>query len=368
MNDKQYMSLALEIAKKGVGQVNPNPLVGCVIVKNDKIIGRGYHEKYGGLHAERNALTSCTQSVKGATMYVTLEPCCHYGKTPPCTEAIIESSISKVIIGTLDPNEKVQGKGVDILRNSGVEVVVGVLKDECKRLNEVFFHFIQTKIPHVVMKYAMTMDGKIATATGQSKWITGEMARENVHKDRNRYSAIMVGVGTVLNDNPLLTCRIQNGRNPVRIICDTNLRIPFDCNIVSTSKKIQTIIATSEEDTQKHKPFLDAGCEIIVVSKTDGHINLKEFMKKLGERGIDSVLIEGGSTLNFSVLSSGIINKVQTYIAPKLFGGNTAKTPVGGNGFSEISNAVKLKNTIVSQFGEDILIESEVDNTCLQES
>ena len=227
MNDEYYMRLALELALKGLGKVNPNPLVGAVIVKDHEIIGEGYHKKYGGLHAERNALLNCTKSPSGATMYVTLEPCCHYGKTPPCTEAIIEHNISKVVIGTLDPNAKVSGKGVEYLIQSGIEVVVGTLEEQCKEINKVFFHFVTTQKPFVVMKYAMTMDGKIATAAGESKWITGDLARRRVHHDRNRYSAIMVGVGTVLSDNPLLTCRVMYGINPIRIVCDSNLITPL---------------------------------------------------------------------------------------------------------------------------------------------
>ena len=228
MTDTEYMKIALELAKKGCGFVNPNPMVGAVIVKGDEMIGMGYHEKYGNLHAERNAILSCKKSPKGATLYVTLEPCCHYGKTPPCTEAIIESGISKVVIGSSDPNPLVQGQGVNILRNNGIKVIENVLKEECDEINKAFFHYIKTKTPYVVMKYAMTIDGKIATYTGKSKWVTGEEARQNVHKDRHKYSAIMVGVGTVLADNPMLNCRIEECKNPIRIICDTNLRTPIN--------------------------------------------------------------------------------------------------------------------------------------------
>ena len=367
MNDELYMKLALECAIQGIGRVNPNPLVGAVIVKDGEIIGKGYHEKYGELHAERNALANCTTSKHGSTMYVTLEPCCHYGKTPPCTKAIIENGISKVIIGTLDPNEKMAGKGVEKLRKSGIEVVVGVLEEQCKSINEVFFHYITQKTPFVVMKYAMTMDGKISTVTGESKWITGETAREKVHQDRSRYSAIMVGIGTVLADNPMLDCRIENGRNPTRIICDSNLRTPIEGNVVQTAKSIRTIIATTKVDEDYHKVYLDNNCQILVVSPKDGRIDLQELMLKLGEMNIDSILLEGGSTLNYSALESRIVHKVQCYIAPKLFGGDISKSPVGGKGFSEISKAVKLKNSEITQIADDILIESEVDYTCSQE-
>jgi diaminohydroxyphosphoribosylaminopyrimidine deaminase/5-amino-6-(5-phosphoribosylamino)uracil reductase len=368
MSDEEYMNQALLLAKKGIGFVNPNPLVGSIIVKEGKIIGQGWHEKYGGWHAERNALNNCTENPKDATLYVTLEPCCHYGKTPPCTEAIIQNGIKKVVVGCLDPNSLMSGKGVKILRDAGIEVITGVLEDQCKKLNEVFFHYIITNTPYVVMKYAMTMDGKIATATGKSQWITGEKARENVHKDRSRYSSIMVGVGTVITDNPSLTSRIEGGRDPIRIICDTNLKTPLESTIVTTAKEVKTIIATTSNDKEKQKAYLSHGCEILTLNQKGTHIDLNQLMNELGKNGIDSVLLEGGSTLNFSALQSRIVHKVQAYIAPKLFGGNQAKTPIGGVGIEEITNCITLKNQRISWFGEDILIEGEVDDICSQES
>lgn len=368
MNHLEYMKFALGLAKKGYGFVNPNPMVGAVIVKDDKIIGQGYHEKYGELHAERNALANCKISPKDATMYVTLEPCCHYGKTPPCTEAIIRSGIQRVVIGSNDPNPLVKGKGIAELRKHGIVVEAGVLKEECDKLNEVFFHFIENKTPFVLMKYAMTLDGKIATVAGKSKWITGEEARNNVHEDRHRYSAIMVGIGTVLSDNPLLTCRIENRRNPIRVICDTNLRMPLDCNIVNTAKEIPTIIATCSTEIQRYLQYMDLGCKIIVVNKKENHLDLKELMIKLGEENIDSIFLEGGASLNWSMLQYGLINKVQAYIAPKLFGGEGAKSPIGGMGIENPEDAFYLENHKMTQLGDDLLIESEVKVKCLQES
>ena len=360
MTDTRYMQMALELAEKGCGFVNPNPMVGAVIVKKGEVIGKGYHEKYGQLHAERNALAGCTKPPKGATMYVTLEPCCHYGKTPPCTAAIIESGITRVVIGAKDPNPLVAGNGVKLLLQNGIEVVEGVLEEECSRLNEVFFHYIQTKTPFVVMKYAMTTDGKIATRTGKSKWITGETARQNVHKDRHRYAAIMVGADTVIADDPLLTCRMEGGRNPVRIICDTNLHTPLNSQIVATARNIPTYIATACTEEQKQQPFLDAGCKLLCVSKKDGRINLSELMLELGKEAIDSILLEGGATLNYSALESAIVNKVQAYIAHKLFGGKDAKSPVAGLGVESPDEAFLLTNHKIKLLGEDILIESEV--------
>ena len=235
MTDKYYMKTAIDLAKKGYGYVSPNPVAGAVIVKNGRIIGEGFHEKYGSLHAERNALASCTEDPEGATMYVTLEPCCHYGKQPPCTEAIIDAKLARVVVGTRDPNPLVAGKGINILKEHGISVTEDVLKEECININEIFMHYIQSKTPFVCMKYAMTMDGKIACYTGDSKWVTGETARNHVHHQRHKYTAIMVGIGTVLADDPLLTSRIENGRDPVRIICDTYLRTPPGSQIVKQS-------------------------------------------------------------------------------------------------------------------------------------
>lgn len=362
MTDIEYMKLALELAKKGCGFVNPNPMVGAVIVKNGEVISEGYHEKYGQFHAERNAINNCKISLEGATIYVTLEPCCHYGKTPPCTEAIIESGISKVVIGSSDPNPLVAGKGVKILRESGIEVIENVLRDECDELNEVFFHYVKNKLPYVVMKYAMTMDGKISTYSGKSKWITGEEARKNVHRDRHKYSAIMVGVGTVLADDPMLDCRLENCKNPIRIICDTNLRTPMESKIVKTAFEIPTIICTCSRDEKKQQEYINKGCRIITLSYKDKHIDLNVLMKKLGEENIDSILLEGGGILNWSALNSGIVNKVQTYISPKIFGGVNSKSPVSGMGVENPDSAFYLKHKKITRIGEDILIESEVIN------
>lgn len=359
MTDKQLMQKAIELALKGTGKTNPNPLVGAVVVKDNVIIGMGYHEKFGKLHAERNALNNCIISPKDATMYVTLEPCSHYGKTPPCTEAIIESGITKVVVGCLDPNEKVSGKGIAKLQNAGIEVIIGVMEDQCKRINEIFFHYITHKTPYVLMKYAMTQDGKIATITGSSKWITNELSRENVHATRNKYSSIMVGVGTILADNPDLTCRLNGGRNPIRIICDSNLLTPLNSKVITTAKEIKTIIATINTNKSLQNAYLDMGVELISTTPQGGKVNLTELMHILGNKGIDSILLEGGASLNFSALESEIVQKIQCYIAPKLFGG-IAKTPIEGKGFEDVSNKICLKNREIFTFNDDIMIESEV--------
>lgn len=356
-NHQKYMDLAIDLAQKGRGQVNPNPLVGAVIVKDDVIIGRGYHEKYGGPHAERQALAACTQSAAGATLYVTLEPCCHHGKTPPCTEAIIDNKISRVVIGSTDPNPLVSGKGIEILRQQGITVITGVREEACQELNTVFFHYIKTKTPYVLMKYAMTLDGKIATHTGKSKWITGAEARQAVHQTRSEVAGIMVGVNTVLQDDPLLTCRIEDGKNPSRIICDSHLRTPLTAQVVATARKIPTYLATCSRDQHKIKRFEIMGCKILAVPPAGDHLNLQELMVQLGQEGIDSILLEGGGTLNFSALKSGIVNKLQVYLAPKIFGGAAAKTPVEGPGLEDPAEAFQFTDRKIKSFGADICLE-----------
>lgn len=358
--DRQYMKMALELAQKGMGFTAPNPMVGAVIVKNGRIIGQGYHRKYGELHAEREALAVCTEEPKGASIYVTLEPCCHYGKQPPCVNAILEAGIRRVIIGSSDPNPLVAGKGIRILKDHGIEVTENILKEECDKLNEAFFYYIQNKKPYVVMKYAMTMDGKIAAYTGESKWVTGEAARIHVQEQRLKYTGIMVGVGTMLADDPMLTCRLENSRNPVRIICDSHLRTPLTSKIVRTAETIPTILASSSKDQQKIKNYEELGCQVLYVPEKNGHIDLNRLMELLGAAKIDSILLEGGGSLNWSALESGIVQKVQTYIAPKLFGGEEAKTPVEGKGFPDPASAVLLKNSEIIRLGDDFLIESEV--------
>lgn len=361
LKDSDYMKIALQLAEKGCGFTAPNPMVGAVIVKNNKIIGEGWHQKYGEMHAERNALAACTESPAGAVMYVTLEPCCHQGKQPPCVDAIIEAGIKRVVIGSEDPNPLVRGKGIKILKEHGIAVTEHVLSEECRQLNEVFFHFIQTKRPFVVMKYAMTMDGKIATRTGASKWITGKTARQHVAWQRHRYTAIMVGVGTVVADDPLLTCRMEGGKNPIRIICDTSLQTPVTAQVVQTANQIPTILATCCQNQERQRIYKKSGCQILQVHKKEGHVDLKHLMKLLGEKKIDSILLEGGGTLNWAAISDGIVQKVQAYIAPKLFGGKDAKTAIEGEGIEIPSEAIRLKNSHIISLGDDVLIESEVE-------
>lgn len=354
------MKRALALAERGCGWTSPNPMVGAVIVRDGRILAEGWHARYGELHAERAALANATEDVRGATMYVTLEPCCHHGRQPPCTDAIIERGIARVVVGSPDPNPLVAGKGVAILREHGIVVEENVLREACDALNAVFFHYIREIQPFVVLKTAMTLDGKIATRTGASKWVTGEAARAHGHSLRHRYRAIMVGSGTVLADDPLLTCRIENGRDPLRVVCDSRLRTPLAARLVQTAQETPTLIATCETDSARIAPYENAGCRVWSLPERGGHVDLSALMQRLGAENIDSVLIEGGGTLAWAALEAGIVQKVYSYIAPKLFGGRDAKTPVEGEGVALPEECAQLSVTNISRLGADILVESEV--------
>ena len=381
------MRRAIELAKKGGGYVHPNPLVGCVVVNDGAIIAEGYHEKYGEYHAERNALTRCQSETKGASLYVTLEPCCHYGKTPPCTEIIIEKGIKKVYVGILDPNPLVAGKGVKRLQDAGIDVEVGLCADEIRELNKVFLKYITTKRPYVIMKTAMTLDGKIAAFTGDSKWVTNDESRKMVHQLRSEMAGVIVGIGTVLADDPMLTCRLEgNYHQPIRIVVDSNLRIPIDSQLVNTAKEYRTIVACRHFDrseaerseveksslnVNKQKGFLDSlqtlemrGLEVIHCASKDGHVSIPDLMTKLGAQGIDSLLLEGGGTLNAAFLEAGCVDEVWAFIAPKIIGGADAKTPVSGKGIDKMSEAINLQDIDIQNINGDILIKGKI---CSQE-
>ena len=372
MPEEKYMRRAIELAKKGSGHVNPNPLVGAVIVRDGEIIGEGYHECYGQLHAERNAIANAKKrgnSLEGSTIYVTLEPCCHYGKTPPCTEAIIEVKIARVVVGSDDPNPLVSGKGFQMLREKGIEVIPHFLKEECDAMNHVFFHYIRTGTPYVAMKYAMTMDGKIACYTGDSKWVTGEESRAHVQTLRNHYKGIMAGIGTVLADDPMLNCRIEGGRDPIRIIADSHLRIPMDSQLVRTAGQQPLIVAClPDADEEKAAQLQEKGVEVLripgvttadITEEQKEVISLPVLMKELGARKIDGILLEGGGQLNESALQAGIVDRIYCYIAPKIFGGAQAKTPVEGQGLTRAADAWQFNRIGMQEFGQDILLEYE---------
>lgn len=367
MAEEQFMKRAIELAKQGAGWTAPNPLVGAVVVKNGRVIGEGYHRKYGELHAERNALAACTEDPAGATLYVTLEPCCHYGKTPPCTEIIIEKKIAKVVIGSRDPNPKVAGKGARILREHGIEVVEDYMREACDALNPVFFHYITTKTPYVVLKFAMTLDGKIATRTGASKWITGEAARNHVHQLRGRYAGILAGIGTVLADDPILNCRIDGAHQPLRIILDSHLRIPMGSRLVRSAKEYPLLIVCNEsirdreEGASRIQKLEEAGAKVWTLPEKNGHPDLNVLMQRLGEEKIDSVLIEGGGTVNEAALKAHIVHHVYAYIAPKIFGGEDAKTPVEGSGIRLPQECAKLRLAKITVLLNDMLLEYDVE-------
>lgn len=360
MTHEHWMRRALSLAILGRGRTSPNPLVGAVIVQDGHVIGEGYHQAYGGPHAEQEALATCTEHPQGATMYVTLEPCCHHGKTPPCTEAILAAGITQVIIGSSDPNPRVAGGGVAALQAAGVTVVTGVLQAECDRINRVFFHYIQSPTPYVVLKYAMTADGKIATRTGASRWITGPAAREHVHETRHALSAILVGVGTVLADDPLLTCRLPRGRDPVRVVCDSRLSTPLDSRIVTTAKDVPTILATGGQSDADTAPYRAAGCKILHLPGPDGRVDLTALLHALHRQGIDSILVEGGAAIHYSMLEAGLAKRLQVYLAPKLFGGIAAKGPVGGEGVALPSEGFRLGPPELTTLGEDLLLEYDI--------
>ena len=360
MTDRDYMLRAIELAKKGEGYTNPNPMVGAVIVKDNQIIGEGYHERCGQLHAERNAFKNLTQDAAGATLYVTLEPCCHYGKTPPCTEAIIENRISKVVIGSRDPNPKVSGKGAKLLREAGIEVVEDFMKEECDRLNPVFFHYITNRTPYVIYKYAMTADGKIATKTGASRWITGEQARMQVHMMRHKYMAILAGIGTVLADDPMLNTRIEGLKSPIRVICDSHLKIPMESRIVKTARDYETIVVCANASHEKIQALENAGINVLIMPGEDGRVDMLRLMHELGRTGVDSLLVEGGGTINDALMRERIGNRVELFIGSKIFGGKDAKSPVEGIGIENVEEGVKLEMNDFKPIGNDFWISYDI--------
>lgn len=355
------MKLALELAKKGQGFVNPNPMVGAVIVKNGEVIAKGYHRKFGFPHAEVEAFRNADKSVEDSTLYVTLEPCCHYGKTPPCADLIVQKKVKRVVVGVLDPNPLVAGRGIRKLQKAGIDVTVGVMQDECRKLNEVFFKYILNKKPFVVMKAAVSLDGKIATKKGESKWISGRESRKRVHESRGKYSAVMVGINTVLEDDPLLTCRVKEKNNPIRVIVDSNLRIPLDSKIIKTVSEVPVVIATVNKDLEKIKKLMKMGVTVLKTNNKDGRVDLNELISELGKRNIDSILIEGGGTLNYSALQAGVVDKVEFYIAPKIIGGVDAKTSVEGIGIDKLCETFNVNFGEVSRIGNDILIQGYIE-------
>jgi diaminohydroxyphosphoribosylaminopyrimidine deaminase / 5-amino-6-(5-phosphoribosylamino)uracil reductase len=364
-DDEKYMNMALRLAEKAKGRTSPNPMVGAVVVKGGRVIASGYHHEAGKPHAEAIALKKAGTNAKGATLYVTLEPCSHTNKrTPPCTPLVLQSKVKRVVVSMIDPNPRVSGGGIKTLRKEGLEVVTGVLDTAAKKLNEAYIKYITTGTPFVTLKIAQTLDGKIATASGESKWITGEKAREEGHRLRNSNDAILVGINTVLKDNPSLTTRITGGRDPIRVIVDSRLRIPLNAKVVTQRSSAKTCIATLDT-MPKHKlvKLLDAGAEILLARGRKGHIDLKYLMKMLGSFGITSVLIEGGAEVNASALKSGIVDKVVMFIAPRLMTGTDSLCSIGGKAPVILSRAVMLHNVTSRFVGRDLMIEGYIRQT-----
>ena len=358
MSKEICMQRALELANKAKGKTSPNPMVGAVIVKGYRIISEGYHQKAGSPHAEIVALRKAGNKAKDATMFVTLEPCCHTDKrTPPCTKAIIASGIKKVIVATNDPNPKVSGKGIRELRKAGIETEVSILRSEAKHLNESYNKFIIKKEPFVILKIAQSLDGKIATAKGESKWITGKTARGKVHQLRNDLDAVLVGIGTVMKDDPSLDCRLRGGRNPYRIIVDSRLRIPLKSKVLGYSDNKTIIATTNKASKRKIAQINTLGAKVLVIKSKSGMVNLKTLMKELGKLDITSVMIEGGSSIASSAIASGIVDRVMFFVAPKIIGGTDSISSIGGKSPSLLGNAIKLKNLRATTVGDDILIE-----------
>lgn len=360
--DEKYMRLAMQLAGNAIGRTSPNPLVGAVIVKDNRVVGCGWHRKAGTPHAEVHALNQAGELAQGADVYVTLEPCAHYGKTPPCAKALVEAKVKNVYGGLLDVNPKVAGKGFKILEDAGIHVEYGFLQDELRKQNEVFFKWIEHKKPFIVLKAAMTLDGKIATATGQSKWITNETSRAYGYKLRDIYDGIMVGINTVIEDNPMLTARVDGGKNPIRIVVDSSLKIDINANVVQ-DKSAKTIVATTDKaDKDKILKLQAQDVDVIVVDKDkNDKVDIEKLLDILGQQNICSILVEGGATLSGSFVAKKLVDKVYFFIAPKIVGGKEAKTPVAGTGILNLQEALALKDIQIEKLEEDVLIIGRVD-------
>ncbi len=357
--DCRFMKEAIRLASKGTGFVSPNPLVGALVVRDGKIVGRGFHEKFGGPHAEVNALRDAREKARGATLYVTLEPCNHHGKTPPCTVAILESGVKRVVIGMMDPNPDVKGGGAKVLKEHGIEVVCGVLEEECKRQNEIFLKFVSHKIPFVIAKIAATLDGKIATRDGDSKWITGEKSRAMGHRLRQRVAAILVGIETVLSDDPMLTVRLENvvPSHPARFIFDYYGRTPLDSKLVKSANDVPVYLVVSDQlEESKLEKFYKAGVKVWKIRGKEGHIDSVAFLQRLGQEGFDSLLVEGGAAVHGSFFDAGLIDKIFFFYAPKILGGSRSRPMVGGKGISSMSKALKVRHLEVKRIDDDILV------------
>ncbi len=357
------MRRALELARKGEGRTSPNPLVGAVIVKHGRVVGEGYHKKAGGPHAEIAALRKAAARARGADLYVNLEPCCHHGRTPPCTQAIIDAGIKNVMVGMRDPNKRIGGKGIRQLKKNGVRVTAGVLRKECGRINEVFVKYIRTRRPYVILKSALSLDGRIATRSGDSQWISGPQARERVHQMRDKADAVLVGSGTVLKDNPRLTARLKKGKgnHPARVILDGRNRVPLTANVFKNGGSQRIIYVSGPRlRPSRGKRLRRMGVEVLVLNEKKGNLDLRQLMKKLGKMEFSSLLIEGGAEVYAGALKAGIVDKIVFFVAPIIIGGRDARGAVGGEGIEKIRQAYKIKNLTVVPVGNDLMLEGNL--------
>lgn len=361
--DLKYMKRALTLARKGIGKTAPNPAVGCIIVKNGEVIGEGWHRKAGGPHAEIHALEMAGDAARGADVYVTLEPCCHTGKTPPCSDALIKAGVQRVVVGMTDPNPQVSGGGLAALQQAGIETTCGVLEDACRAINLPFIKHVTTGIPYVTYKCAMTMDGNIATITGESRWISCEESRKYVHRMRSCMDAVMVGVDTVIADNPQLTVRHVRGKDPLRVIVDTRLRTPESVTVLSGQLSSKTIIATCESNPRVHLRYLKQGATIVVCEADEGRVSTKDLLQKLGAMGVQSILLEGGSRLAGSMLENNLIDELVFFVAPKLIG-SSGFAPFTLSTMTDMEQAVRLVFTDVSRSGTDLMIHARPEGSC----
>lgn len=362
-SDETYMRRAVVLARRGVGKTSPNPAVGCVIVKDGVIVGEGWHRKAGTPHAEVHALAAAGPLAQGADVFVTLEPCAHYGKTPPCAEALVAARVGRVVAGMVDPNPLVAGKGLELLRRNGIPATAGCLSEECRLLNEPFLKHVATGMPFVILKSALTLDGKTATSSGDSRWVTGDRARRYVHRLRGRVDAIMVGVGTLLADDPRLTARVPGGRDPLRVIVDSDLRTPPAARALNRESRAGTVIATVCRDKAKREALTGAGAEILACRERERRVDLADLLARLGERGVQSILLEGGSVLAGEALRLGLIDKCLLFFAPKLVGGEGVGL-FAGAGIAVMDEAWRLERVRIRTFGDDFLVEGYPEVAC----
>ncbi|WP_196220169.1 bifunctional diaminohydroxyphosphoribosylaminopyrimidine deaminase/5-amino-6-(5-phosphoribosylamino)uracil reductase RibD [Terrilactibacillus tamarindi] len=356
MNDQDYMKLAIDLAKATVGQTSPNPAVGAVVVHHGEIVGMGAHLKAGEAHAEVQALRMAGERARGATIYVTLEPCSHFGKTPPCADLIIEKELKRVVVASNDPNPLVSGKGLERIRQAGITVETGILKEQADQLNKFFFHYMKKKVPFVTLKTASSVDGKTATVTGESQWITGEESRQDVHQLRHQHDSILVGVNTVITDNPSLTTRLPHGgKNPIRIILDTYLRTPEESQVIKDQAAPTWIMTGSQIDQEKKRRLMKQGHVTIYELPVD-KIKIKDVLHLLGEKLVTSLLVEGGATIHESFVKEGCFDEIIMYFAPKIIGGEKAPSIFGGIGISKLSQAIHMNIESIDRIGRDVKI------------